>query len=223
MEKLVRGVAEFVHSVHKREKALFDKLAAHQSPDVLFITCSDSRIDPTLMTQTKPGELFIVRNAGNIIPPPAAGLGGEAASIEYAVSVLGVKDVIVCGHSDCGAMKAVMAPGSVEGLVAVPGFLAHADSTRALVLHHFPDASPEQQMLAAIELNVLVQIEHLRLLPFVRDACDAGRLEVHAWLFDIGRGDIRAFDSDSQHFVPITDEAIPLEGSPLGKPADWPM
>jgi carbonic anhydrase len=223
MEKLIHGVAAFVHSIHRGEKALFEKLATAQSPDVLFVTCSDSRIDPSLMTQTKPGEMFVVRNAGNIVPPPEAGMGGEAASIEYAVSVLGVKDVIVCGHSDCGAMKAVMNPEVGAGLSAVPGWLAHAGPTRALVARYFPDASPAMRELAAIELNVLVQIEHLRLLPFVRDACEAGRLAIHAWLYDIGAGEIRAFDSVTEHFVPITDRAIPLEGSPVGTPADWPL
>lgn len=110
MEKILAGVARFRQAAYEQRKGLFAQLATGQSPEVLFITCADSRIDPSLITQTDPGDLFICRNAGNIAPPATSPAGGETASIEYAVTALRVKDIVVCGHSDCGAMKGALAP-----------------------------------------------------------------------------------------------------------------
>ena len=110
MQRLVDGVQRFQTNVFSAQRHLFERLAEGQNPLALFITCSDSRINPNLITQTEPGELFILRNAGNIVPPYGASRGGEEGSIEYAVSVLGVEDIIVCGHSHCGAMSALLDP-----------------------------------------------------------------------------------------------------------------
>ena len=115
MQKLVNGVHHFQQNIFSSQRELFERLANGQNPETLFITCSDSRIDPNLLTQTDPGELFILRNAGNIVPAYGAANGGEAATIEYAVAVLGVKDIIICGHSQCGAMKGLLQPGRFEG------------------------------------------------------------------------------------------------------------
>ena len=108
MEKIISGLAQFKSSSFEERKALFAELANGQSPEVLFITCADSRIDPNLITQTEPGDLFVIRNAGNIVPPHTRDADGVTASIEYAVAVLGIKQVVVCGHSDCGAMKGAL-------------------------------------------------------------------------------------------------------------------
>ena len=108
MEKVISGLVQFKSSSFEDRKELFAELANGQSPEVLFITCADSRIDPNLVTQTEPGDLFIIRNAGNIVPPHTRVAGCVTASIEYAVAVLGIKHIVVCGHSDCGAMKGAL-------------------------------------------------------------------------------------------------------------------
>ena len=113
MEKVLKGLLKFQEEVFLKKKELFGILSGQQTPRVLFVTCSDSRIDPSLLTQTEPGELFIIRNAGNLIPTYGAAIGGSTATLEYGVSVLKVKDVIVCGHTDCGAMKALLHPETV--------------------------------------------------------------------------------------------------------------
>jgi carbonic anhydrase len=222
-DTLIDGVGHFMKSVHHAEKDLFERLAASQSPNTFFVTCSDSRVDPNLITQTKPGELFVLRNAGNIIPRAELGATGEAATLEYAVSALGVRDVIVCGHSNCGAMKALLNPEQVMSLPNVARWLDHASPTRGLVDQRFPGASEDQRWLAAVELNVLVQIEHLRTHEFARKAMDAGDLAVHAWVYDIGCGEVRAFDAAKHHFERIGASTSAIEGSPLGTPADWPF
>src|SRR5437763_2332951 len=119
MQKLIQGIHRFQQESFRPLQSLFEQLSKGQSPETLFITCSDSRIDPNLLTRSEPGDLFIVRNAGNIVPPHGAAAGGEAASVEFAVAAFGVKDVVVCGHSDCGAMKALLRPEAVAGLPAV--------------------------------------------------------------------------------------------------------
>ena len=133
MEKVVSGIVRFQQSAFEARKSLFAELANGQSPDVLFITCADSRIDPNLVTQTEPGELFIIRNAGNIVPPHQYEAGGVTATIEYAVAVLGVSHIVVCGHTDCGAMKAALNPASTQGLPHVTRWLGHTHTACEIV------------------------------------------------------------------------------------------
>src|SRR5881227_2975221 len=130
MEKILDGVRRFRETVFREQQPLFERLARRQAPQALFITCSDSRINPNLITQTDPGELFILRNAGNIVPPYGASRGGEEGSIEYAVSVLGVEDIIVCGHSHCGAMSALLDPAKAASFPAIRNWLDNAEGTR---------------------------------------------------------------------------------------------
>ncbi|MFM2421431.1 MAG: hypothetical protein RL385_6154, partial [Pseudomonadota bacterium] len=114
MSKLIGGLHHFQQHVFRPQREFFEQLEQGQTPEVLFITCSDSRINPNLLTQTEPGELFIMRNAGNIVPPHSHDPGGEAATVEYAIEALNVSDIIVCGHSQCGAMKGLMDPAALE-------------------------------------------------------------------------------------------------------------
>lgn len=177
-------------------------MAKGQNPETLFITCSDSRIDPNLLTRSKPGELFLLRNAGNIVPPHGAAGGGEAATIEFAVAGLGVKDIIVCGHSHCGAMGGLLDPEQVEDLPAVAGWLSHAETTRRIVTEnygHLPDAEP---LTAAIEENVLVRLEHPRTLPAVASRLVRGGLHLHGWVYKIETGEVFAYDPSAGQFVP---------------------
>src|SRR5271163_2761625 len=129
MRKLIAGLHQFKTEIHANNEEFFDCLAKHQAPEALFITCSDSRIDPNLLTQTRPGELFILRNAGNIVPAHGSHIGGEEATIEFAIISLGIKDIIVCGHSKCGAMAGLLNHDLIKEMPAVQAWLNHAEET----------------------------------------------------------------------------------------------
>ena len=139
MEKIIRGIHAFQQDVFGTQQQLFSSLSEGQHPDALFVTCSDSRIDPCLVTQTKPGDLFVLRNAGNIIPPYGASNGGEAAAVEFAVTGLGVKDIIVCGHSQCGAVSGLLNPDQLEKMPTVAEWLRHASASWRSAAREFPN------------------------------------------------------------------------------------
>lgn len=201
MELLLKGVAQFHEQYFKPQRELFESLAEGQEPVALFITCSDSRIDPNLLTQTRPGEIFVIRNAGNIVPPYAAG-GGEAATIEYAVSVLNIRDVIVCGHTQCGAMKALMRREQAEGLPAVDAWLAHAERSLAELERGRDDVNEIELLRSIIERNVLAQLDNLRTHPAVASRLKDGAARLHGWVYDIERGTVSMHDPAQARFVP---------------------
>ncbi len=205
MRKLVAGIHRFQSGVFGAQRDLFERLSKGQEPDALFITCSDSRVSPTLITQTVPGDLFILRNAGNIIPPYGPIHGGEAATIEYAIEALAVKDIIVCGHTHCGAMKAVLDPVALEKLPATKGWLTYAEATRRVIRTHYNDLPEDEKLETCIEENVLVQIENLRTHPSVLAAMTRGLLRLHAWVYEIETGNVIAFDSDSGQYLPVAE------------------
>ena len=207
MQKLIQGLHEFQRSFFERD--FFEGLAKGQAPETLFITCSDSRINPNLITQTAPGELFIVRNAGNIVPPHGPFPGGEAATIEYAVAVLKVKDVIICGHSHCGAMKALLHPEDVMSLPIVAHWLGHAEATRRIIAENYRHLEGHALLTATVQENVLVQLEHLRTQPSVAAALAAGGLRLHGWVYKIETGEVFAFDPDLRQFSTIKEASIP--------------
>ena len=169
------------------------------------MTCSDSRVSPTLLTQTVPGDLFILRNAGNIIPPYGPIHGAEAAAIEYAIEALAVKDIIICGHTYCGAMKAVLDPASLDSLPATKGWLTYAEATRRVMATHYKELPKEDQLEVCIEENVLVQIENLRTHPSVLAAMSRGSLRLHAWVYEIESGNVMAFDDQAGQYLPVTE------------------
>lgn len=205
MRKLIDGIHRFQSGVFGKKKELFERLTKGQEPDALFITCSDSRVSPTLLTQTIPGDLFILRNAGNLIPPYGPIHGAEAAAIEYAIEALAVKDIIICGHTYCGAMKAVLNPDSLEGLPATKGWLTYAEATRRVMKTHYKDLSQDDKLEVCIEENVLVQIENLRTHPSVLAAMSCGTLRLHAWVYEIESGNVMAFDDSSGQYLPIAE------------------
>lgn len=206
MEHLLHGIHQFHTQVYQQEQAFFEKLAAGQSPRVLFIACSDSRVDPTWITQAGPGELFVLRNAGNMVPPFGASNGGEAASIEYAVAVLGVKDIVICGHTQCGAVKALLNPASVETLPSVKDWLRHAESTRRIMAENYADLKGEQLFKSAVKEHVLMQIENLQTHPCVASALQRGILTLHGWVYGLETGEIYAFSSEASKFVPLGED-----------------
>lgn len=208
MEKLVEGFKKFRTEVFGKKRDLFDRLSLHQQPRALFITCSDSRIDPTLLTQAEPGELFILRNAGNIIPSYGETMGGSTATIEYAVAVLGVKHVIVCGHTDCGVMRALLHPETVEDLPAVKNWMIQAETTRRIVRENYADLQGEDLLVTTIQENVRIQLDHLRTHPAVAVRLRRRALTLHGWVYSIPTGDIWTYDEDKDIFVSLADSPI---------------
>jgi len=203
MQKLIQGIHQFNHQVFKRNREFFERLAKEQHPQVLFITCSDSRINPNLITQTEPGELFILRNAGNIIPPFGSGSGGEAATIEYAVAVLGVSDIIICGHSACGAMHGLMNEEALANVPAVREWCKHAEATKRIINENYKHLEGTARTTAAIEENVLVQLEHLRTHPSVAAAINRDGIRLHGWVYKLETGQVFQYETESGQFEQI--------------------
>lgn len=206
MQKLVEGIHKFQGESFSQDQKLFETLAEGQHPLALFITCSDSRIDPNRLTQTKPGELFIQRTAGNIVPPYGSVFAGEAATIEYAVTALKIRDIIICGHSHCGAMGGLLDPASVESMPAVKEYLKHAESTRRIVTENYAHLTdPGKRLTLTVEENVLVQLESLRTHPSVAAAVGRGDLKLHGWVYKFETGDVFGYNPEQNAFLPIED------------------
>ncbi len=208
MEKILEGLRKFQSDVYPLHKDTFEALANSQDPDVLFITCSDSRIDPNLITQSNPGELFICRNAGNIVPPHSHETGGMTASIEYAVAVLKVKHIIICGHSSCGAMKASMQPDSVNKLPHVKVWLDHCRAAAEAVSHKHDcddhDSLSEEHLDEVTKQNIILQMNHLKTHPAVFTKLVSNEIEVHGWMYDIETGNVEMYDESANEFVLVS-------------------
>ena len=207
MEKLISGLHAFQQTCFDSHRHLFERLAKGQSPETLFITCSDSRINPNLLTQTGPGDLFIIRNAGNIVPAHGAGVSGEGATIEYAVAALGVRHIVVCGHSHCGAMKGILEPEGLADLPQVRKWLGHAEATRRIIQENYKDRDPAAMMTATIEENVLVQLENLRTHPTVAAKLGRGELFLHGWVYKIETGEVFSYDPEQGQFFKLVADA----------------
>jgi len=205
MEKLVRGIHEFQTTHFSEHQDLFTQLSKGQHPETLLITCSDSRIVPDLLTQTQPGELFVIRNAGNIVPPYGAANGGEGATIEFAVSALKVSHIVIMGHSHCGAMKGLLKPEGLASMPLVASWLRHAEATRRVVMDNYQDLTEEDLLNATIKENVLMQLDNIRTYPAVAAGLVKGTLTLHAWVYHIESGQILAYDSTQSRFAPIAD------------------
>lgn len=202
-EKILRGLKRFQKHVYPKHRDLFEKLALGQRPEALFVTCADSRIDPCLITQTKPGELFICRVIGNIVPRYPDAIGGVSATIEYAVGVLGVADLIVCGHTDCGVMRGVLNPSTLRALPNVSAWLRHAKAARRAVTRAKPPAPSPELFLKLAERNVVEQLKNLRSHPSVAARLEQGSLRVHGWIYHIGSGVVTGYDSKNDCFSPV--------------------
>ncbi len=206
---LLEGVRRFSLRVHPEKQAMFDELAAGQAPHTLFITCADSRVSPGMITQQPPGEMFVLRNIGNIVPAYGEMLGGVSAAVEYAVVALGVRHVIVCGHSDCGAMKALLDPAAhrLDAMPTVASWLRNAETAHAVTRALHPDVAGAEAVSALARQNVLLQLDHLRTHPSVAARVAEGRLLLQGWLYDIASGAVQVFDGASR--LPRTlDQAL---------------
>jgi len=204
MERIIDGVLKFQREVYPRQKAFFEALSTSQRPQALFIGCSDSRVVPELMTQQGPGDLFVVRNAGNIVPPHGLAPGGVSASIEYAVAVLGVPDIVICGHSCCGAMTAIQSGGEqLKALPAVAKWLHFADAARRVVEERFAAEEPAAKLNFLVRENVLVQLDNLLTHPAVATAVRAKELHLHGWVFDIATAGVETYDARAGRFTAL--------------------
>ena len=209
MKKLMAGVVNFKEKIRPQMIDTFRKLGQGQSPDVLFITCSDSRVVPNLFTSADPGELFVMRNAGNFFPAHVdsnsdTSVYSEHAGLEFALNVLQVQNIIVCGHSNCGAMKASLAE-TPPALPLVCDWLEHAAATKEKLsdIDSYLAKSPDDAADRFSQLNVLQQIEHLKNHPLVRKYMDEDRLQLHSWWFDIGNANVHQYDPNLKEFTII--------------------
>ncbi len=206
MEKLYKGIHTFKKSYFKKEEKFFKRLSTAQVPEVLFITCSDSRVDPNLVTHSKPGEIFIVRNIGNIVPPYDAvkDKNSVAAALEFAVLGLKVKDIIVCGHSNCGAMQALYKDDSeFANMPHLKEWLEIALPVKHIVAYFHPDIPAASCQRITEEENILIQLKNIQTYPFVAQALEQGSLHLHGWYYDIGAGSICAYNPEKDMFEEI--------------------
>lgn len=203
MERLYRGIHKFQSSHFKKEEDFFHRLSKSQTPEVLFITCADSRVDPNLVTQSRPGELFILRNVGNIIPPHDSikDKNSVAAALEFAVLSLNVADIIVCGHSNCGAMKALFQ--NEHEFKDMPHLREWVSVARPVKVHmekYYADVSQETRERITEKENILEQLRNIGTYPFIADRLKKGTLYLHGWYYDIGTGEMHSYNPDTDKF-----------------------
>lgn len=203
MQRLIDGHKRFLAEVFPARKGHFHLLAEGQSPQWLFITCADSRVLPDLILGTEPGDLFISRSIGNVVPITSHDVDGVTATIEYAVEVLKVPHVIICGHSDCGAMKAALDQKSLENLPKARRWLDHVEAAFAYRQPVNNAEGDSAELAALIRGNVVAQLMNLRAQPAVMHAMAEDRLTVHGWYYDILTGQIEEYDERAKRFVAL--------------------
>ena len=203
MQRLLEGHRKFLAEVFPRRREDFHLLAESQAPECLFITCADSRIVPDLILGTGPGDLFISRSIGNVVPVSMSDVDGVTATIEYAVDVLKVKNVILCGHSDCGAMKAALNRHGLEKLPKASRWLRHVEAAFTHRQPLNPEDGAHAELCSLIRGNVVAQLLNLKAQPSVARAAIEGRLAVHGWYYDILSGRIERYDEDAKRFAPL--------------------
>ena len=210
MKKLINGIVEFQKKMTPSHREQFARLAIGQSPDTLFIICSDSRVAPNVFASTDPGDLFVVRNVGNLIPP-CGGMGisigdeSEVAALEFAILNLKVKDIVICGHSECGAMHAIYNGREHVDAPHLRSWLVHGQQAMENMkagAQIAPELAPHNELS---QLNVLQQLSHLKTYPLVQERLDAGTINIQGWWFDIAEARVYAYNEEKKKFVPIDD------------------
>lgn len=212
MKKLIQGIVDFRQNLTEESRALFAKLALGQKPDTFFIACSDSRVVPNLFASTNPGDLFVLRNLGNLIPPIAASDqdNSAASALEFSVLFLNVSDIVVCGHSECGAMQALIQGPEKLCCPHIASWLKHGEEALKKVREGFniDPSLPEHNQLS--QVNVLQQMQHLMSYPFIRERVEKKELRIHGWWFDIAHADVYCYESFINQFVMIDEEEAKL-------------
>ncbi len=203
MEKLFEGLIKFKEKDFLEHKDLFTELGDKQNPHTLFIGCSDSRLVPNLVTRTLPGELFVVRNVANIVPHYriAEEYMATTSAIEYAVQVLGIKNIVVCGHSNCGGCRALFMPDEFfEKIPNVKKWLELADRVKTEINEKYPDVDEAKRDWLAAQLNIVHQLEHLETYPFIRERVEQGELKIFGWHYIIETGEVFNYNFDTAYF-----------------------
>jgi carbonic anhydrase len=215
MEKLIEGVRRFQENVYPRQRDLFQRLAHGQNPETLIIACSDSRVSLEMITQASPGDMFVCRNAGNLVPPHGRP-DAMTASIEYALTALPIRDIVVCGHSDCGAMKGLLAPQNLAAMPQVQGWLAHARGAVSAFGKNGSSLDVHEAAAMLAKLNIRLQLEHLHTYPEVFSRLQEGTLRLHGWLYEIGTGEIQEWQPMAGEWIPVrqTIDQKPLRRRP---------
>ena len=209
MDRILDGVARFQSQVFPTQRPLYERLARQgQNPKTLVISCSDSRVVPELITQSDPGEMFVTRNAGNIVPPFSDVVGGVTSAIEYAVVALGVEDIVICGHSDCGAMKALLHPEMLDEMPSVKSWLGHCRCAQSVFRHAHDGTLSDKEAVKVLAMeNVFSQLNNLRTHPCVAARVATGTLTLHGWFFDLESGSLLAVDGETGRFSKVEEEA----------------
>jgi carbonic anhydrase len=208
LDKLKEGIRQFRDDVYPLQAETYRKAATEpQRPAAMIVTCADSRIDPELITQSGPGDLFVTRNIGNLVPAYGEMLGGVSAVVEYAVSALKVRHIAVCGHSDCGAMKALLHPESLESMATVKRWMRNAEAAMSVAESlGDKDEKPSERLRRLTEENVLLQVQHLRTHPSVAGAIAREQLTISGWVYDIGTGEVRISENGERAFRVVSKE-----------------
>ena len=207
MNDVIGRVFSFEKHVFPNQSGLFNRLTTDgQSPKALMISCADSRVVPEQIMQAQPGDLFVCRNAGNIVPPYQTMNGGVSSTVEYAVVALGVRDIIVCGHSDCGAMKGLMNQDALGRMPNVAAWLRHSHAAHEVVRSSYPDMAADDAVRAVSLENVVCQINHLRTHPSVAAGIARGEIALHGWFVDIHAGCVLGLDGETGRFEPLRED-----------------
>jgi carbonic anhydrase len=210
MNRLIDGYHNFRRGLGEQDLEEYRRLSEGQSPEFLFITCSDSRVVPSIFTQTEAGLLFEIQTAGNLVPAYGSEAGnGLAATIEYGVSVLGVSHVVVCGHSRCGAMGALFEKDTLTDMPDVGAWLMHAERARRVALKRLdgdPKVPTPELIQLAVEMNVVAQLDNLRTHPCIASGLDAKSLEIHGWVYGLENADVEIYDPATGTFESIAPE-----------------
>ena len=209
LTKLKEGILRFQTEIYPEQADLYRKAVSEpQRPSALIVTCADSRIDPETVTQSLPGDIFVTRNIGNLVPAYGEMMGGVSAVIEYAVSALKVKHIAVCGHSDCGAMKALLHPESLETMATVRRWMRNAEAALSVADSlSDKDDKPSERLKRLTEENVLLQVQHLRTHPSVAGAVAREELTLSGWVYDIGTGEVRISENGERAFRSVSKES----------------
>jgi carbonic anhydrase len=205
MPHFAQGVVKFRRDIYPGKAELFEQLATGQSPEALFITCSDSRIETAMLTQTDPGELFICRNAGNIVPPHSNETGAMTASIEFAIGALKIPHIVICGHTECGAMKGAMNREGLTKLPHVREWLGYSQGAVDIVEALGADLDDAGKMKMLLEQNVMLQLQHLKTHPTVAVAMAKGEVTLHGWVYDIKTGEVSTYDEDTGAWISVEE------------------
>lgn len=207
MNEIISRVFSFEKHVFPNQSALYNRLARDgQSPKALMISCADSRIVPEHIVQAAPGDLFVCRNAGNIVPPFSTQNGGVSSTVEYAVAALGVRDIIVCGHSDCGAMKALVHDELLANMPNVAAWLRHAHAAQKVARESYPRMQDHERIRTVSLENIVIQIAHLRTHPSVAAGIARGEIALHGWFVDIHGGMVLGLDGLTGRFLPLRED-----------------